>query len=237
MNLHAGQRTLQARDPQLAPAPSWSESAADGLRRSRNLAWVIASIAAAGAVLQAVALVLLLPLKTTVPYAFVVDRQTGYVQAAARLEPGLYTQSAAITQSNLVRYVLARETFDGTDLRENYRRTATWSAGRARDAYIRQMKPENPDSPLRIYPRDALVRVTIKSVSLLGANSALVRFDATREDAAGPGKPVAYAAVVGFRYTTSAKSLAERFDNPLGFEVVSYRRDRESLPQIPGAPA
>lgn len=211
-----------------AAAGSWAHDVQGGLRRSRRIAWTVAAVAAAIALIEALALVLLVPLKTTTPYVFVVDRQTGYVETARPLQPGQLTQNAAVTQSNLVQYVLARETFDVNDLRPAYRKAMQLSAPTVRDQYARAMSSRNPQSPLRQYRKTTQVKVTVKSVSLLGPASALVRFDADRTEEGQAPQRTAYAAVIGFRYVQSAMTMGERFDNPLGFQVTSYRRDAEA---------
>lgn len=219
-----------------AAAETWAQDAEKGLRRSRTLAWTIAAAATAAAVLEAVALALLTPLKTAVPYVFVVDRQTGYVEAARSLQPGTLSQSAAVTQSYLVQYVLARETFDLNDLQAGYQKAMLLSAPAVRDQYAHQMRPADPDSPLRGYLKTTQVKAIVKSVSLLGPNSALVRFDTERTDGGQVSQRASYAAVLGFRYVQTPMPMGQRFENPLGFQVTSYRRDTEWTP-APASPA
>jgi type IV secretion system protein VirB8 len=164
-----------------------------------------------------------------VPYTITVDRQTGYVQTLSGLKVGALSQDQAVTQSLLVQYVLARETFDATDLRENYRKVMLWSAEGARAQYQALMQKTTPDSPLNLYSPSTLVQVTIKSVSLLSPTTALVRFDATRQDEGSPPGPARpYAAVIAFRFSRAAMSMGDRFINPLGFQVIRYRRDSEA---------
>lgn len=210
-------------------AASWSADIHGALRASRRAAWIIAAAAVVVAVLEALALAALAPLKTVTPYVITVDRQTGYVQLASGLKGGVLTQDQAVTQSFLVQYVLARETFDATDLRENYRKVMLWSAGDARAGYQRLMQKTTPDSPLNLYTPTTLVAVTIKSVSLLTPTTALVRFDTARQEGGAPaGPPQSWAAVIAFRYTNAPMSMGDRFINPLGFQVTRYRRDAEA---------
>jgi type IV secretion system protein VirB8 len=210
-------------------AASWSADVHGALRASRRVAWIVAGAAMIVAVLEALALAAMAPLKTVVPYTITVDRQTGYVQMASELKPGLLSQDQAVTQSALVQYVLARETFDATDLRDNYRKVLLWSAGDARGQYLRLMQRTTPDSPLNLYSPTSLVTVTIKSVSLLSPTTALVRFDTARQEAAAPGgAPQSWAAVLSFRYTNAPMTMGDRFLNPLGFQVTRYRRDSEA---------
>ena len=219
-----------------AEAATWAADTHGSLRASRKVAWIVAAVAAAIALLEAIAIVVMMPLKTVQPYTIVVDRQTGYVQSAAGLKPGRLSQDQAVTQSFLVQYVLARETFDATDLRENYRKVQLWSAGEARDQYLREMAATNPQSPVKLYPPTTVVQTTIKSVSLINPSSALVRFDVERRDGgASSGQVRPYSAVIGFRYTGAPMRAEDRFVNPLGFQVIRYRRDAETAGSLPNA--
>ena len=218
-----------------AQADTWAQDIHGSLRASRRVAWIVAGAACVAAVAEGLALAALAPLKTVVPYTITVDRQTGYVETASGLKPGPLSQDLAVTDAFLAQYVLARETFDLADLQANYRKVAQWTAGPAHDAYIREMSADNPLSPLKLNPPGTVVQTTIKSISLLSRTSALVRFQTERRDAGGSGVIQPYAAVVSFRYTGAPMRMEDRFVNPLGFEVISYRRDAETSTPIPVA--
>ena len=101
----------------------------------------------------------------------------------------------------------------------------------ARADYLGYMQVSNPQSPFVIYPRSTVIETRVKSVSPVGRNAALVRFDTVRRDAAGvPQPPQAWVAVIRYRYTGEPMKLEDRFVNPLGFQVLRYRRDAETLP-------
>lgn len=213
---------------------SWTADPLAQMQRSRRVAWIAASAAVVVAVLEALALAALAPLKTAVPYTILVDRQSGYVELARGLQVGPLTQDQAIAQAALVQYVIARETFDATDLRDNYRKVTLWSDGDARQLYVRDMQKTNPMSPLNQYPPTTVAATRIKSVSVLGPGSALVRFDVTRRDqGAVAGEQRAYTAVIAYRFTGAPMRMEDRFLNPLGFQVTRYRRDAESLAPTP----
>ena len=226
-----------SRDAYYAEGASWAADVHGALRASRRIAWWVAGCACAVAGLEALALAALTPLKTVEPYAISVDRQTGYVETVRPLAPGAMSQDTAVAQSNLVQYVLARETFDATDLREAYRKVTLWSAGDARDQYIRLMRKTTPESPLNLNGPHTLVSVSVESVSLLTPTTALVRFQTTRQDPGGSvGEVRPWVAAITFRYSNAAMSMGDRFLDPLGFQVTRYRLDSEA-PAIAPAPS
>lgn len=214
---------------------SWAAKQRQSTRLMGRTAWIVAGVATLVAALEAIALVMLAPLKTVVPYTLLVDRQTGYVQALKPLERDVIAPDRALTRSLLAQYVIARESFDIDSLREDYRKVALWSSGEARDRYISAMQSTNPASPLATLPRRALVQVQITSVSSLNDSTALVRFTTTRTDPGGqPMPPQHWAAVLNWRFSAEAMADADRLTNPLGFQIVRYRRSAEAAP--PEAP-
>ena len=221
-------------DAYYADAASWNTDRIQALRSSQRVAWIGAAAATTVAVLEAGALLLLTPLKTVEPYTLLVDRTTGYVQALRPLDPVKVAPDAALTQSFLVQYVTAREGFDFDTVNLNYRKVALFSGGRARSSYVNLMQASNPESPLVSLPRRTLVETRVKSVSPVGNDVAMVRFETIRTDPDGRmHAPSPWIAVIRYRYSGQPLKLEDRFVNPLGFEVVSYRRDAEALVQSP----
>jgi len=227
-------KAREALDAYYREAGSWAEDRQDTLRASRRTAWIVATVAVAIALMLALALLILMPLKTVEPYTLLVDRQTGFVQTLKPLEPQQVSGNTALTQSFLVQYVIARESFDISALQANYRKVSLWSQGDARTAYIAGAQASNPDSPLARLPRTTVIETRVKSVSPLGQNAALVRFDTIRRDAGGRTEaPQQWVTVIRYHYSGAPMSLEDRFVNPLGFEVTRYQRNVEAAPPTP----
>lgn len=220
-------------------AGSWATDRQRGLSTSRRIAWIVAGIATGVAVLEAIALAALLPLKTVVPYTLLVDRQTGNVQALKPLDQQNVTPDDALVRSFLAQYVMARESFDINSLKDDYRKVALWSAEEARERYLASMQATNPASPLASLPRQTLVETEVRSISSLNADTALVRFVTWRTDPGGQRQEAQnWAAVVKYRFSAARMSEADRLFNPLGFQVARYRRNAEMVmpPAQPSAP-
>lgn len=209
---------------------SWATSVTEQIQRSRTLAWAVACVAALIAILEAIAIVFMLPLKTVEPYTLLVDRQTGHVEALAPLEAEVIAPDTALTRSFLVQYVIARESYDFDNLQSDYRKVALWTTGSERQRYINEMSASNPRSPLSIYPKQTRISVEILSVSSLSNDSSLVRFTTTRSDGGGrSGPPEHWAAVINYEFSGAEMSAEDRYINPLGFQVTRYRRDAETV--------
>ncbi len=219
-------------DRYFAQAVSWADERVVAEQRMRRLVMVAAGVAASIAVILAITIMLLVPLKTVQPYVVTVDRQSGAVEVATTLSGGKLTENEAVIQAELANYVRTRETFDATDLATDYRRVQLRSSPDVRRAYVAQMAADNPNSPLRSLSPGDTVAIRIKSVSLLSVGTALVRYDAERSTAGGSIKDSrAYVSAISFGFSNKPLRLEDRFDNPLGFAVTRYRRDAEGATQ------
>lgn len=232
-----GRGAILDRSAYYAEASSWSADVVAGLRRSRKRAWLLAGVTTATSLIAVTAVALLTPLKTAVPYVIELERSTGYVQAARLAEPGTLSENDAVRQSSLYHYVLARETIDAADIVSNYDKTLAWSAGDARTTYLALWDKGNPDGLTGKYPVGTVVAVAVKGISPLSPNTALVRFATTRtQPGGGQSSTEHWQAIVGYRFADRPLTQAERFINPLGFQVTSYRRDPDALPDVPSPP-
>lgn len=220
----------EALDAYFAEGDSWAKDRNDALHASRRVAWWVAGAACTVAVCEAFALLFLTPLKTVEPYTLLVDRQTGFVQPLKPLDPQAISGDKALTQSFLVQYVIAREGFDIDSLQSDYRKVGLWSEGSARSEYLSGVQVSNPDSPLARFPRSTVIDVRVKSVTSLGQNVAMVRYDTVRRDAGAQVRGArAWVAVIRYGYSGEPLSTADRMINPLGFRVSRYRRSIETI--------
>lgn len=221
----------EARKGYYAEARSWSTDKVEELLRSRRTAWLIAGAVICIAVAEALALIAMLPLKTVVPYTIMVDRNTGFAQVLeGEAIPSIKPQSA-LTHSLLAQYVVARETYDINSVQGQYRKVALWSAENAKRGYLALMPAGNPESPVNRYGKATVVETHIESVIPTAQNTALVRFYTERHDQGQPAGPRAYwISLLRFRFAGEPMALEDRLVNPLGFQVVHYRRDQEAPP-------
>lgn len=213
-----------------AAGATWENDIHRSLRRSRSAAWIVTAFMGIVTLLSLTGLVMLLPLKQFEPYMVMVDKTTGYLEVARALQPGNMSQNEAVTAANLVRFIRARETYDPREIKLNYELAQLYSSDKASEELVRAFSPSNPNALNKIYGRDSTVAVTIKSVSLLARNTAQVRF--STETKRNNSTPIIahWVGILQFRYTTTPLKNEWRFDNPLGFQVISYRRDQESAP-------
>lgn len=214
--------------PYYQDAAVWERDIARRNRTSRALAWIVASVMTVIAVAAIAALLLALPLKTYEPYMVVVDRSSGFVEVKRPIAEGSLQQDEAIATFDLVRYVKARETYDPKALRDNFDLAQLLSAGDASRELIELFSPANPKNPIKILGTNTVVAVAIKSVTFPNQRTALVRFS-TEEKSQSTIVTRHWVSLVRFRYTSAPARNEYRFQNPLGFQVLEYRRDQETV--------
>lgn len=218
------------REDYFAAARTWADGQSAAGARETRIAWRVAAGAGLVALLLALALVFLMPLKSVQPYVLTVDRQTGAVEAATTLQSGKLSQNEAVIQAQLAGYVIARETFDSTDLAQQYRRVQVMSSRSIGAAYVAEMAANNPASPLNTLSRGDTVAIRIRSVSLIADGAGLVRFTATRSAlGVAVSQQNNFVAAISFGFNGRALRQADRYDNPLGFQVTRYRRDMDGF--------
>ena len=135
-----------------------------------------------------------------------------------------------MTQANIVQCLTARETFDAQDVKENFEAVNLCMAEAALTEYRTLYARGSETSPVQLYGYEGVVSTQIKSVQLLTPTTASVRFQTTltmrERDTVNH-----WVAAIQFRYVQKPTSLAERFKNPLGFQITRYRRDQEIVTQ------
>ena len=212
-----------------ADGATWEHDIARRNRNSRALAWIVASVMSVVAIVTLGILALLVPLKTYEPYMVVVDKTTGFVEVKRPMAEGALTQDEAVTMFNVVRYVKARETYDPKALKDNFDLAQLLASGDSARELTEIYSPANPKNTVKIYGTNTEVAVNIKSVTFPNNRTALVRFS-TDEKSATNTITRHWVSLVRFRYTGAPMRNEWRFQNPLGFQALEYRRDQETAP-------
>ena len=227
-------------DEAVAKAVDFELTIADLARRSERRAWGVAISAIAMALILAGGYFYMLPLKEKVPFLVMADAYTG-TSTVARLSDDVVNQritaSEAINRSNVAHFVLGRESYDLalTNLRD-WTTVLTMSSPGVAAAYTSLHSSLNPESPYKTHGKDRAIRVKILSIVLLngGADAtpkgATVRFQRSLFDKqTGASRPLdSEVATMEFTYKPNLKMNEQhRVENPLGFQVTSYRVDHD----------
>ena len=227
-------------DEAVARSINFEITVADLARRSERRAWWVAFAAIAMALILAGGYFFMLPLKEKVPYLVMADAYTGTSTVAKLNDDALnrrISTSEAINRSNVAHFVLARESYDAAliNLRD-WATVLTMASPGVAAAYTALHAPNNASSPYKTYGRDKAIRVKILSIVLIGGNpnsgpkGATVRFQRSLYDKqTGASHTLdSKIATLEFTYKPNLKMDEQyRIENPLGFQVTSYRVDSD----------
>lgn len=233
-----------ARDA-VARAVDYEASIADLARRSERRAWWIATLASTLALLLGAGYLAVMPLKERVPFLVMADASSGSA-TVVRLDEDFRHRSLeaseAIARANVASFVSLRESYDVAMMNlRDWRAVHAMSAPDVGREYTALHAANNPHSPWNTHGRSRAIRVRILSIQLLeGAEGAprgaTVRFQRSLYDkATGASRPLdSRIATLGFSYNLALKmDEPDRLENPLGFQVTSYRADNDYAPLPP----
>ncbi|WP_054426691.1 virB8 family protein [Achromobacter kerstersii] len=195
---------------------------------SRTRAWRVAWTALVIAFASNVATATLFPLKEPPGmYVVRVDNASGAIEHVTMLGNGQEDYGERIARYFIHQYVLACEGYDWNTLQNTYDRCGLFSSPEVQRAYYAKFEGEKGLD--KVYADHTRVRVNVRSITLGANHSATVRFARRTEGGSGPAKAENLIATMAFQYVNSPISETIGRDNPLGFQVVTYTTDAETL--------
>jgi type IV secretion system protein VirB8 len=225
----------------VAKAANYEVTVADIARRSERRAWMVAFASLVMSLILAGGYFYFLPLKEKVPYLVMADAYTG-TSTVARLRddfvnPSIAT-SEAINKANISHFVMARESYDASQIGErDWSTVFAMAAPHVTSGYSQLFGATNPNNPIKIFGKEKTVRVKILSIQLNGeqntgpkAKVATVRFQrSVLNKTSGASEPLdSKIATIEYLYKSNLKmDERNRVLNPLGFQVTGYRVDND----------
>lgn len=219
----------QAKDP-FEQENDWEASRTQAIEKSEQRAWNVAYGAVGVAVLLVVVIVLMMPLKETIPYVLRVDTTTGNTDLMTALDSKGVGYDEVVDKYWLAQFVRARETYDWYTLQKDYNTVGLLASPNVGKDYAALF--EGPEALDKKFGKSVRATVDIVSVVPNGRGVGTVRFIKTtkRTDDDGPGTVTKWVATVAYEYRNpSLISESQRLVNPFGFQVLSYRQDPEMV--------
>jgi type IV secretion system protein VirB8 len=226
-----GAKKKDGADQYFVDARDWDHDRALQAHGQKRIAYLVAG---AGVLFGLAMLIwhVAFPLRSIEPYIIRVDRTTGATDVMTRLSNTRdVTTDEAVNKFFLAEYVKVRETWVEPAAAEMMRRALSLSTAGEQTRFIAQRAPDNPNAPMVIYGKEKSVSVAIRSISFINPRVAQVRFvrNVSTGGALQDGE-TSWTATINFKYLDRPVTEIGRLDNPLGFQVVSYRADQELVP-------
>lgn len=181
--------------------------------------------------LLAVAIAMMLPLKTVEAWLVRVDNLTGYTDMARPLGNAKMSYEEASTQHLLWQYVINYESYDWETISEMSDIVKTMSSDKIFSSYDTAVRADN--GPLNVLKDNYRMKVKIKGVTFLKPDIAQVRFSKIIIDSSGKPAPeyhqTEWMATISFNFAKKIEKAEQQDVNPLGMQVLSYRVDPETI--------
>lgn len=163
------------------------------------------------------------------PLILRVDNATGNVDVMTTTKEAETTYGEVVDIYFLNKYVLNRESYDYDTIQSLYDTTALLSNPAVQREYYALFEGQNARD--KTLSNRTKIIVHARSISpSAGGGTAVVRFTTQRRHTNGTTEaPQNWIATIGYTYINAPISAADRRINPLGFQVISYRVDPESV--------
>jgi len=214
-------------------AINWETSRIQAIETSQRRAWRVAMVAVGTAGLAIIAIILMMPLKESVPYVIRVDNATGVPDIVTAMNDKTITGDDVMDKYWLAQYVRARETYDWYTLQHDYNMVGLLSSPNVGSGYAQLF--DGKEALDKKYGKTVRATVDILSVVPTGKHTGTVRFIKTTkrvDQEEAPGSTTQWVATIAYEYRNTALiKESARLVNPFGFQVLSYRVDPEMIGQ------
>lgn len=211
---------------------NWYRDRYEAVITQRNFLGVIAISSLLLALVAGFIILYMLPQKTVMPFLIQVDEKSGYTTIIEQNSLANISADESLRRYFVIKFITARESYDATDLKENSN-TVRLLADRSifRRYWNEVISPQNKSSLYVSLGADGLRQVEVKSVQFLDADRAQIRLKTITQSKKSSKAPVEqhYIALVKFQFAQLELKVDEMAVNPLGFQVMEYRLDKDSF--------
>lgn len=230
MSNQTSNQNRRAASKMVDEAKKFHQTDIERTRKVAKIAWYVAGGCMLIAGVAVGAVVALTPLKTVEPFVIRVDNNTGATDIVTVMKQRETSYGEVMDKFWLAQYVRYRESYDWQTVQETFDATNLLSSQSEQELFSRIYK-DNPNAPHKVLRDTAKVDVRVNAISFVG-NMAQVRFEKMvvpfNKSAIIP-EPQRYIATIAYEYKNSGMKDEDRLINPLGFQVTSYRVDKENV--------
>ncbi|MBD8051068.1 virB8 family protein [Limnohabitans radicicola] len=223
------------KSPQKAALPnvdglSFEADLASRSYRSERLAWILVATLVVIMGMAVAAVLVMLPLKQTIPYYIFLNKESGATQAVVVNEPTSISTNEALARHWLSRYVSARERYVYRLQQEDVDFVMTTSAPLIAREVVQLY--EGPTGKDKVLKETVEERISILSVQvtpgIMGRGTVRYQKITWRAGMREPESVKTYVADVAFEWIpVNGWGTKDLLMNPLGFSVVAYRTTEE----------
>lgn len=224
-------------------ACSWADDKY-GLMATSRKRYQVAFIASLIAVIcLCLSILCLMPLKQVQTIA--VHHYDNGVTTVAPLSEGIPNMNQAQIESDIVRYIINRESYDSSSYRSQFELVGLLSSDTVTREYEAEQSTRNEQSPINVLGTKVTRSVHIYSINFIDTkaqnenerkskrnhdNLAEVVFSIKdRDKASNRDSEQQYSAIISWRYTKPSNSIEKRWKNFDGFEVTRFTKSQRNV--------
>ena len=197
---------------------------------SRRTAWIVAAVASVVAVVAiGNATFVNYRYSQPIPPFLLSLNPSNHEVSQVKLTRDDATYGDEIDKYFLTQYVIHRESYDFYSLQVDYDAVGLMSTPNVAEAYLSRFKGKQGID--KVLGDSETTRVSINSTILDREHGvATIRFTTVRRSRSNnfDDPPKRWIAILGYEYKSLAMNASQRYINPLGFRVTSYRVNPES---------
>jgi type IV secretory pathway component VirB8 len=206
----------------------WDANRVADVLASRRRAYIVAGTAGALVVALAIAIIAMLPLRRTVPYLVKVDAG-GNVEVLQTFDNRQIGKHELTDQYWARTYVKAREQYNWWMVGTDYETVSRLTEPTIFTEYGNQFTGEKGMDKVFGAATDRTIKILSVTPSPTQVGNMVVRFErTTKTKGMVVEPPTVFVVQLVYRYhVKTVGAQADLQQNPLGYEVISYRRDAE----------
>lgn len=210
-------------------AKDFEKSEIERIRKNSKIAWRISGVCLVLTGIAIGAVAGLTPLKTVEPFVIRVDNNTGATDIVTTLKQTEKSYGEVTDKFFLAQYVQYREGYDWQNVQDTFNATNLLSSP-AEQKLFSAIYRDNPQAPHLVLKDQFRIKIKINAIAFIG-DMAQIRFEKHIIPLGGDQTippPQKYIATVSYSYKNASMKDEDRLINPLGFQVLSYRTDKEN---------
>ncbi|MGL9717651.1 MAG: virB8 family protein [Wolbachia sp.] len=165
---------------------------------------------------------------TIEPFVIEIEKKSGIVQLVDPVTVKQYSADKVLNNHFIAEYIKAREVFDQYNYNYNYyTKVRLFSSPNVYNEFRNYISSQNMDDLFNLYSGFVKSEFKIRSIQRLYDDTFQVRFtvEFTRKDGSSVRKNKIV--IMSYKYASLEMNDQQRYVNPLGFQVTSYRVDDE----------
>ncbi len=214
---------------QKGDAQDWYYDRVQSVKVQRNFLILLTLMMLGGVLLSGFTMLSVNNSKSIQPFVIEIEKKTGNVILVDPVSIKEYAADKTIAESYLVRYIKARELFNPDTFQyDYYTEVRLFSAPDVYSKFRYFIRISNQDSPINLYANVISSSMKVKSIQHMTSNAVQVRFalEFKEKNTVITKDKIAF---ISYGYYSLEMNQEERYVNPIGFQITSYRVDDEFI--------